>query len=66
MKKIISVFLVLIMTLSVFAVPASAASTQKVKYPIIFIAAVALTLLMKIRILFQQALMFSPMTMRVN
>ena len=38
MKKIISVFLVLIMTLSVFAVPASAASTQKVKYPIIFIA----------------------------
>lgn len=38
MKKIISVFLVLIMTLSVFAVPASAASLKRVKYPIIFIA----------------------------
>ena len=38
MKKVISVILVLIMTLSVFAVSASAASNERVKYPIIFIA----------------------------
>lgn len=38
MKKIISIVLVLVMTLSVFAMPASAVSNKKVKYPIIFIA----------------------------
>ena len=38
MKKIISVFLALTMIFSMFAVSASAATNEKVKYPIIFIA----------------------------
>ena len=38
MKKIISVFLALTMIFSMFAVSASAAANEKVKYPIIFIA----------------------------
>lgn len=38
MKKVISVFLAVVMVFSVFAVTAAAATNAKVKYPIIFIA----------------------------
>ena len=38
MKKILSVFLALLMVFSTFAVSASAVTHEKVKYPIVFIA----------------------------